>query len=128
MTGRRWRSGTAAVAIVAAGLWVTACGTPTSSGVLPGADPARGQKLISFYGCGSCHQIGGVTGANGHVGPPLTTLRGRRYIAGLLPATAANVSRWIQHPQQIKPGTIMPDLGVTPRDGDDITAYLLGGQ
>jgi cytochrome c len=128
MTQTAWRAALPTVVIVAVCVALGACGGGSSPAVAGGGDPARGRERIAYYGCGSCHQISGVHGADGHVGPPLTTLAGRRYIAGLLPATAGNIARWIQHPQQIKPGTIMPDLGVTKRDARDITAYLLSGQ
>ncbi len=77
------------------------------------------------YGCGACHQIGGIEQANGHVGPPLRHFKSNvPFIIGKLPNTAANVERWIQHPQAIAPGTIMPDLGVTPAQAREIAAYL----
>jgi cytochrome c1 len=107
-----------------AGLLV-ACGSSTS--VLPGASADRGQRQIRADGCGSCHQISGVEGADGTVGPSLVHLSGRRYIAGgRLPNTPANAVRWIMHPQQIQPGGIMPDLGVTSAQAADIVDYLYG--
>ena len=36
-----------------------------------GGDPSRGPQLIRSYGCGTCHTVSGVVGANGLVGPPL---------------------------------------------------------
>jgi cytochrome c2 len=113
-----------AAILAVAGTLVACAATP--SPVLPGASAQRGHDLIVRYGCGACHEIGGVVGADGQVGPPLTDYRDRRFIAGALPLTAANTARWIQHPQQIEPQTIMPDLGVTPRQAADITAYLYG--
>jgi cytochrome c1 len=68
--------------------------------------------------------IGGIETADGHVGPTLMHFGQKQTIAGRLPATAANAQRWIQHPQELQPGTIMPDLGVTPAEARDITAYL----
>lgn len=32
--------------------------------------------------------------------------------------------RWIQHPQEVERGTVMPDMGVTDADARDITAFL----
>ncbi|PRY20190.1 c-type cytochrome [Pseudosporangium ferrugineum] len=49
---------------------------------VPDGDPARGERLIATYGCGSCHTVPGVKGANGLVGPPLTKFGSRSYIAG----------------------------------------------
>jgi cytochrome c2 len=87
-------------------------------------DPARGAELISHYGCGTCHEVPGVDGADGMVGPPLDHFSRRGYIAGELPNSATNLDRWIENPQRIEPGTAMPYLGVSHRDAQDITAYL----
>jgi cytochrome c len=89
-----------------------------------GGDPARGAELISQYGCGTCHEVPGVDGADGLVGPPLDHFSRRGYIAGELPNSATNLERWIANPQRIEPGTAMPYLGVSDKDAQDITAYL----
>lgn len=36
---------------------------------VPSGDANSGHELISDYGCGSCHSIPGIAGANGNVGP-----------------------------------------------------------
>src|SRR4051812_32805 len=38
---------------------------------LTAGDPARAPWLFTRYGCGGCHTIAGVAGADGRVGPPL---------------------------------------------------------
>jgi cytochrome c len=91
---------------------------------LTGGDPKRGPDLIRKYGCGSCHNVPGVPGAKGMVGPPLDTIASRSYLAGQLPNTPENLLRWIRKPQDVAPGTAMPDVGVTEKDGRDIAAYL----
>lgn len=92
---------------------------------VPGASSRTGHDLIAHYGCGACHEIGGVDSANGHVGPPLKNFKKRiPFIVGKLPNTPANVSRWIENPQAILPNGIMPNLGVTPQQARDIAAYL----
>jgi cytochrome c1 len=45
-------------------------------------------------------------------------------IAGLLANTPDNMREWILHPQQIKPGDEMPDMGVSEQDARDMVAYL----
>jgi putative membrane protein len=87
-------------------------------------DARRGAQLINQYGCGSCHTIPGVRGADGLVGPPLTKFGSRSYIAGELVNSGPDLQRWIEDPQAIEPGNAMPDLGVTPEDAQDIAAYL----
>ena len=89
-----------------------------------GGDPARGEAAIRTYGCGSCHMIPGVTGANGQVGPPLTDWSERVYIAGEVPNSTDFLIRWIEMPQAIEPETAMPNLRVTEGDARDIAAYL----
>jgi cytochrome c1 len=125
MTARPTRAGAATAIGIAAVVIAAACGSTSTSDRVPGGNPQAGRALIvDRYGCGSCHTIGGIDTANGHVGPPLTNFARNQTIAGKLPATAGNVQRWIQHPQEIQPGTIMPDLGVTPQQAKDIAAYL----
>lgn len=90
-----------------------------------GASTTRGVTEIRSYGCGSCHTIAGINDASGVVGPKLSHMATRRYIAGRLPMTTENLETWIEHPQQIAPGVLMPDMHVTPQDARDIAAYLL---
>jgi cytochrome c2 len=87
-------------------------------------DPDRGMASISHYGCGSCHTIPGVSGAHGQVGPPLSGIAGRMYVAGVLPNRPVAMEQWIRDPKSIDEKTAMPNLGVTARDAADITAYL----
>ena len=93
-------------------------------GLTHGGEPARGHALIQRYGCGSCHVIPGVAGANGHVGPSLADFRDRSYVAGVLPHSPENVMRWIEDPQKVDSLTAMPKLGVSHGEARDITAYL----
>ena len=87
-------------------------------------DPQKGEELIVSYGCGSCHIIPGIYTARGLVGPPLFHFGRRTIIAGELPNTPDNLTRWIMEPQSIEPGTAMPNLGVTEDQGKDMAAYL----
>ena len=89
-------------------------------------DPEQGHALIRAYGCGTCHTIGGIPGADQHVGPPLTGIAERTYIAGALYNTTGNLIRWIMDPQEVDPGTAMPDLGISESEARNIAAYLAG--
>ncbi len=89
-----------------------------------GGDPVDGASAITRYGCGSCHTIRGISGANALVGPPLTGFASRSYVAGVLPNTPENVIRWIQDPKAVDDKTAMPKLGVNAKDATDIAAYL----
>ncbi len=96
----------------------------TPSQQVPGGDPARGQAMLVPYGCGSCHVIPGVPGANGRVGPALVGIGDRSMIAGRLPNTPANLEHWIVDPQGVDPGNDMPNMGVSDQSAADIAAYL----
>ena len=89
-----------------------------------GGDPSRGEALFIEYGCGSCHAVKGVRTATGMVGPPLDGIALRVIVAGKLANKPENIEKWIRDPQQVSPGTAMPDLNVGDRDARDITAFL----
>lgn len=95
------------------------------STAVPGGSPERGRQAIPRYGCGACHTIAGVPGAQGKVGPRLADLNERVMIAGRLANTPDNLMHWIQYPQSVSPGTAMPNMAVTDADARDIAAYLL---
>jgi cytochrome c len=124
-TSRR-RTGTVLAAVVVA-LAFAACqdGEPSARSTVATGDPQLGRDLLESYGCGSCHTIPGVKGANALVGPPLTSFAHRSYVAGQLANTPDNLARWIQDPRQVEPGTAMPDLGVTAEEARNMAAYLL---
>jgi cytochrome c len=89
-----------------------------------GGDARLGKTEIRKYGCNTCHEISGVPGARGLIGPRLDGISQRYYIAGELPNTPDNLMRWIQHPRQVELHTAMPEMGVTEQDSRDIAAYL----
>jgi cytochrome c2 len=88
-------------------------------------DPARGRIALAQHACRACHMIPGVTGSETYVGRPLENLAERRFIAGVLPNTQANLVRWIRDPKSVDPRTAMPTLGVSERDALDMSAWLL---
>lgn len=92
--------------------------------VVPGGDPSAAPNAMRMYGCPSCHVIPGVRGANGMVGPPLTSFARRRFISGRAPNEAEYLVKFILEPQRISPGSAMPNLGVTGQHALDIAAYL----
>ena len=122
----RARATIALLAVLAVVAAVSYTGRSASARIpaMPGADAGRGARLISSFGCGSCHLIDGIAGADAHVGPPLTNLARRRVIAGKLPNTPEDLARWIAHPQQIDRGDVMPDLGLSDQQASDIALYL----
>jgi putative membrane protein len=91
---------------------------------LTGGSAFRGAQAIRRFGCGACHVIPGIAGAEGEVGPPLGGVGGRAYIAGVLTNTPDHMVRWIVNPRAIDSLTAMPNLGVTEGEARDIAAYL----
>lgn len=87
-------------------------------------DIDKGEELIGVYGCGSCHEIPGVAGARGLVGPPLTRMGRRIFIAGVLRNTPENMVAWLRDPQKIVPGNAMPTMGLSEEQARDVAAYL----
>ena len=87
-------------------------------------DTAHGKQLIEKYGCASCHVIPKIDGPKGMVGPPLEHIASRQIIGGKLTNTPQNMMAWLQNPQMVDPNNSMPNLGVTPADARDITAFL----
>jgi len=83
-----------------------------------------GRRLIASYGCGSCHSIPGVPGADSLAAPPLNRFYERTYIGGEIPNIWNNLITYIQSPEKIEPGTVMPNLGVTEDEARDIAAFL----
>jgi cytochrome c len=89
-----------------------------------GGDPQGGRAVIQQYGCGACHQIPGVPGAESFVGPPLVSFARRSFVGGELPNTADNAALFIQTPQKIHPHSAMPVVGLTSQQAHDVVAYL----
>lgn len=114
------------LAALAAAFGGAGCRSPDlpPSRIVANGHPNLGPAAIKKYGCGSCHTIPGVSGANGLVGPPLIKWSARAYIAGEVPNNSENLITWITVPQSIEPGTVMPNLGVLDEDARDIAAYL----
>jgi cytochrome c2 len=116
------------VAVILLGvLTLSGCGTPAESApaqTVPHGDSSQGAAAIRYYGCGSCHTIPGINGANANVGPPLNRIGTREYIAGKLQNNPNNLMYWIMKPQKVWPGVDMPDMHVTHRDARNIAAYL----
>ena len=107
--------------------WLTAESRESSrrtASVLTRGDAIRGTAAIQAYGCGACHTIPGIGGADANVGPPLTKIALRSYIGGVIKNTPENLIRWIQNPPAIDPQTAMPHLGVSEPEARDIAAYL----
>ena len=94
--------------------------------VAPGSPAAEGAQIIATKPCVGCHTIPGVPGATGTVGPNLAGVASRTKIAGgAVPNTGPDdLKKWIMNPGALKPGTAMPNVGLTDDEATKIVAYL----
>jgi cytochrome c2 len=106
-------------------LALAGCGEHKAPSRVDGGDPAQGRRLMAQYQCTACHAIPEVPGAAGNAGPPLAGFGRRSYIAGGIPNTPDALTRWLDNPQAMKPGTPMPDVGVSIVEARHMAAYLL---
>jgi cytochrome c oxidase subunit 2 len=83
-----------------------------------------GRHVFETTSCINCHAVSG-TAANGRFGPDLGHLMSRSTLAsGAAENTHANLRLWIQNPDAIKPGALMPAMKLSDADLDSVTAYL----
>ncbi len=79
--------------------------------------------------CSACHAVDANLVEGGPpqpaAGPNLTHFASRETFAGaLLENNAANLEDWLNDPAEVKPGALMPDLGLTSEQIDALVAYL----
>jgi len=85
---------------------------------------AAGKRVFETTACLNCHAITGTNGT-GRFGPDLTHLMSRRTIAaGAAENTPENLRLWIQNPDAIKTGSLMPAMKLGDADLDALVRYL----
>lgn len=124
-----WIGISAAVLAVAIGAtatqaWMVARRSEDVARAMTGGDPRRAPELLRRYGCAGCHTVPGITGSDGQVGGPLSDIRKRVYVGGVLTNSPDNLIRWIVDPQQFSPRTAMPATGISEQEARDVAAYL----
>jgi cytochrome c oxidase subunit 2 len=83
-----------------------------------------GQAVFLRNACINCHTIAGTI-AKGRFGPDLTHLAGRDTIAsGAVQNTPENLRKWIDNPDRMKPGCLMPAMHLNDRDLTAVVFYL----
>lgn len=83
-----------------------------------------GRRIFETTACINCHTISG-TAADGRFGPDLTHLMSRQTIAsGAAENTTEKLRLWIQNPDAIKPGSLMPAMKLNDADLDALVGYL----
>ena len=145
-TGSGWASTALALAVVLGGVlvvlqprvrerqggwhapirWARRPPRPLGRRVAPGSPEDEGQHLIAAKPCVGCHIIPGVPGATGTVGPNLTGVASRAKIAGGAVDNKGvdDLKAWILNPAAKKPGTLMPNVGLSDDEATKIAAYL----
>lgn len=96
---------------------------PARSATLSRADTREAKALIAAN-CAACHRVPGVARAQGRVGPSLQGISRQQIIAGHFLNTPENLTRWIEHPQELLPGDAMPDTALSHEQVRRIVAYL----
>jgi cytochrome c1 len=103
---------------------LSGCGDDDYRRPYVGGDAATGRKLVAQYQCGACHRIPDVPGAGGETGPDLDKFGRLSYIAGGIPNVPPRLVAWLLDPPALKPGTRMPDMGMTDQEARHIAAFL----
>ncbi len=95
----------------------------------PTTDAAkRGKDVYLSLPCVGCHSIRGTTSA-GTLAPDLTHVSSRLSLAaGTLENTPEDLRRWLEDPQAVKPGNLMPTPALESGQLDDLVSYLEGLQ
>ncbi len=100
--------------------WVDEQTKPAASSIAT----EEGRRIFETTACLNCHTISGTV-ADGRFGPDLTHLMSRETLAaGAILNTPENLKAWIQDPDSIKPGSLMPAMKLNDHDLDALTAYL----
>jgi cytochrome c len=125
----RWLGALVALAAVAAATavgatWMSKQQTIRIARAISGGDPDQAPELIRRYGCGGCHTIPGIPGADGQVGPQLSDLIHRLYIGGVAANSPNQLAQWIVSPQKFSPHSAMPSTGISEAEARDVAAYL----
>lgn len=103
--------------------WLAGMKHPTFSNT---ALAKQGMQDFASIGCATCHTIVN-TPYKGTIGPNLTDLGIRTGIAAdTLPNTPQNLAAWLHDPQAVKPGALMPNLGLSPTQIKALVAFLEG--
>lgn len=104
--------------------WIAAQRQPAPQQFAGNSAAAEGQAVFMHNACINCHTIAG-TAATGRFGPDLTHLASRDTLAsGAIANNAKNLHQWIDAPDSIKPGALMPSMHLNSHDLDAVTAYL----
>ena len=84
----------------------------------------KGKEIFSQSACMGCHTIAGTSA--GILGPNLTHFGSRKTFGGAsMTSTPENLAKWVENPGHMKPGVLMPNLGMREEQSKALAAYLL---
>jgi len=103
--------------------WVKAHNAPPK---VETASQREGEQ--NFAKCVACHVISGTPSADipgDKIGPNLSNFGSRSHLAaGTRKNTDENLAIWLRNPAELKPGALMPNLGLTDQEIASLSAYL----
>ncbi len=103
--------------------WVKKQQAPADASALT-PEQMAGKSVFEHNACMNCHAIAG-TSAKGLFGPDLTHMASRETLAsGAFANTPENLKQWIDDPNSLKPGALMPPMHLNEKDLNAVTAYL----
>ena len=88
---------------------------------------SEGKAVFESLACVNCHNISGSgqASAGAKFGPDLTHLMSRKTLGtGVIKNTPDNLRAWVNDPQIIKPGCLMPSMRLTPEELTKVVNYL----
>jgi cytochrome c oxidase subunit 2 len=104
--------------------WVQKQKAPSTPSAALTPEQLEGKSVFEHNACMNCHAVAG-TGAKGLYGPDLTHVASRETLAsGAFANTPKNLKQWIDDPDSLKPGVLMPPMHLNEKDLDAVTAYL----
>ena len=102
--------------------WVAAQKAPPVESQDPLAQ--KGREIFTQSACVGCHTIQGLSA--GTLGPNLTHFGSRKTFAGgMMASNQGNLVKWVENPDHMKPGALMPNLGMKGEQSQALAAYLL---
>jgi cytochrome c oxidase subunit 2 len=105
-------------------VWVAQQKKPAQQDLTGNPAAQEGRSVFQHTACVNCHTVAGTI-ATGRFGPDLTHLASRDTLAsGAVKNTPENLRKWIDDPNSMKPGALMPAMHLNDHDLDAITAYL----
>ncbi len=91
------------------------------------ADPAveAGRRVFETTACINCHSVRGTV-ATGRFGPDLTHLASRETLAaGAAAMSRESLRAWLEDPDRVKPGALMPAMKLGSAELNSVVDYLL---